>query len=90
MEEHRALSQAAVEQVLKREELPYFTQNGHYLEKTREVWLGHYKEVRALRDSRYRIEHEQWAASSRAPHPSMGMSRASTSVLLSLAFRTRA
>ncbi|PIL37749.1 transporter [Ganoderma sinense ZZ0214-1] len=42
--------ETAVQQALEREEIPYFTQNGHYLEVTRELWLGHYKEVRAQRD----------------------------------------
>ena len=78
MEDHLTHSQVAVQQVLKREELPYFTQNGHYLEATREVWLGHYKEVRALRDSKYRLGgHTVYAQTA---HPSMGTSRASTSV----------
>ena len=37
MEDHLSTSQAAVQQVLKREELPYFTQNGHYLSDGRET-----------------------------------------------------
>ncbi|PIL37741.1 transporter [Ganoderma sinense ZZ0214-1] len=82
MEEHRARSQAAVEQVLKREELPYFTQNGHYLETTREVWLGHYREVRALRDPKYRLGAH--TAYGQAVHPSMGTSRAISEAIAAL------
>ncbi|KAI1782037.1 P-loop containing nucleoside triphosphate hydrolase protein [Ganoderma leucocontextum] len=80
IEEHLESSEVAVRQVLKREELPYFTQNGHYLETTREIWLGHYKEVRALRESTYRIGVVR-GAFTRSTHPSVETSRAELIVM---------
>ena len=94
VEVYLALARVAVHQVLAREELPYFTENGHYLEATREAWLGHYKEVRRLRNGNPGTSVGLGPASPGYPHkstPAGGPSRAGTCILPSLypAVRTK-
>ncbi|TBU37909.1 P-loop containing nucleoside triphosphate hydrolase protein [Dichomitus squalens] len=54
MKEYIRHSETSVQDVLKREETPYFTQNGHYFETSRDLWMGHYKAIRACRND-YRL-----------------------------------
>ncbi|KAM5542532.1 hypothetical protein V8D89_003991 [Ganoderma adspersum] len=80
MAEYLDRCEVAVQQMLEHEETPYFTQNGHYLEATRDVWLGHYKEVRALRDQ-YRRSGRFGSPAPYHSHSSTGTSRAVADVI---------
>ncbi|EJF59398.1 hypothetical protein DICSQDRAFT_148489 [Dichomitus squalens LYAD-421 SS1] len=42
MKEYIRHSETSVQDVLKREETPYFTQNGHYFETSRDLWMVRY------------------------------------------------
>lgn len=43
MDTQKVSALVALNAVLKREDMPYWTQNEHYLETTRAKWLDHYK-----------------------------------------------
>ncbi|RDX42100.1 hypothetical protein OH76DRAFT_1448839 [Lentinus brumalis] len=51
MDEHVTRSVKKLAEVLRREEPPYWTQNGHHLGATLEQWLTHYRSVRDQRDA---------------------------------------
>ncbi|KZT03107.1 uncharacterized protein LAESUDRAFT_705284 [Laetiporus sulphureus 93-53] len=62
------LALKAVRDVLEREKFPYMTQNGHYLESSRENWLAHY---RTFRNRVYHVNYSSHgeAAESRCESP---------------------